>query len=289
MIDDKLKKKILDFQRNEITEYYIYKKLASSTKNRRNSRVLNKISKEELEHYKFWKKFTSEDVDPYKNKILKYSFICRLLGLTFGIRFMEKGEKLAQKEYKKVLKYIPKAKKIIRDEDEHENALIDLIDEERLRYTSSVVLGLNDALVELTGALAGLTFAFQKSSLIAVAGLITGIAASLSMGSSEYLSTKSEESKKNPLKASLYTTVAYLFTVLFLIFPYFVFDNVFLSLGLTVINAIVVVLLFTFYLSVAKNISFKKRFMEMVFISLGIATLTFIIGLLIRKFLGIQL
>jgi VIT1/CCC1 family predicted Fe2+/Mn2+ transporter len=47
--------------------------------------------------------------------------------------------------------------------------------------------------VELTGALSGLTLAFRNTRLIAMAGLITGIAASLSMAGSEYLATKSEE------------------------------------------------------------------------------------------------
>ena len=41
----------------------------------------------------------------------------------------------------------------------NESALLQLLDEEKLRYTGSIVLGLNDVLVELTGALAGLTLA----------------------------------------------------------------------------------------------------------------------------------
>ena len=59
-----------------------------------------------------------------------------------------------------------------------------------------MVLGLNDALVEFTGALAGYTFALQNTLLVAMTGLITGVAASLSMATSEYLSTKSEENAK---------------------------------------------------------------------------------------------
>ena len=73
---------------------------------------------------------------------------------------------------------------------------------EPYRYTGSIVLGLNDALVELTGALAGLTLALQDTKLIALTGSITGIAAALSMGASEYLSTKSEDVDRSPVKAS---------------------------------------------------------------------------------------
>ena len=166
--------------------------------------------------------------------------------------------------------------------------MVSLIDEERLRYVGSIVLGLNDALVELTGALAGLTFAFQNTRLTALAGLITGIAASLSMATSEYLATKSDLDSKSPFKAAIYTGAAYVITVLFLIFPYFVFTNSLLCLGLTLLNAVIVIFIFTFYISVAKEYSFKKRFLEMVFISLGIAALTFAIGFVIRILLNVE-
>jgi VIT1/CCC1 family predicted Fe2+/Mn2+ transporter len=152
-----------------------------------------------------------------------------------------------------------------------------------------MVLGLNDALVELTGALAGLTLVLQNTRLISITGLITGIAASLSMAASEYLSTKSEESAKSPFKAAVYTGSAYVLTVLFLIFPYLLFTNLYFCLGFTILNVIMVIFTFTFYISVAQGIPLKKRFFEMVLISLGIAALTFGIGFLIRVFLHIDM
>ncbi len=95
-----------------------------------------------------------------------------------------------------------------RDEQHHEEKLIEMIDEERLQYMGSVVLGLNDALVEFTGALAGFTLALNDTKLIALTGSITGIAAALSMASSEYLSTKSEKThNKRPVKAAIYTGI----------------------------------------------------------------------------------
>jgi len=217
-----------------------------------------------------------------------YYLISKIFGLTFGIKLMERGEEKAQTTYEKISEFIPSAKGIVEDEDKHEKELIDLIDEERLRYVGSMVLGLNDALVELTGVLAGLTFALQNSRLTAIAGLITGIAASLSMATSEYLSTKSEGDSKNPFKAAVYTGTAYVITVLFLIFHYFVFTDPFLCLGFTILNAVIVIFIFTFYISVAKEISFRKRFSEMILISLGVAALTFAIGFVIRIFLNVE-
>jgi len=226
---------------------------------------------------------------PDKLKVWVYFLIAKIFGITFGIELMEKGEEKAQTTYEKISQFVPSAKGLVEDEDEHEKELVDLIDEERLRYVGSLVLGLNDALVELTGALAGLTFALQNTRLTAMAGLITGIAGSLSMATSEYLSTKSEGSLRNPSKATVYCGVAYVITVLFLIFAYFVFSDPFLCLGFAFLNAVMMIFIFTFYISVAKDISFRSRFSEMLLISLGVAALTFALGFVIRLFLNMEL
>ena len=277
---------ILTSQKNEITEHIIYKKLTQSTKDAQNRSVLQRISDDELKHYNFWKKYTNRDTKPDKLKVSMYFLIARIFGITFGIKLVEKGEEKAQTTYEKISEVVPSAKEIVEDEDKHELELINMLDEERPRYVGSIVLGLNDALVELTGALAGLTFALQNTRLTAMAGLITGVAASLSMATSEYLSTKSEGHIKKPLKAAVYTGVAYVITVLFLIFPYFIFAEPSLCLGFTILNAVIVIFIFTFYISVAKGISFKNRFSEMVLISLGVAALTFLITFVIKILLN---
>ncbi len=288
MLNKGIKKVILTAQKNEITEYFIYRRLSKSIKDPHNKRILKHISNDEFRHYNFWKKYSKKEIKPSKFKIWKYYLISRIFGITFGIKLMEAGEEQAQVTYNKISKSVPSAKSIVKDEDEHEKKLINILDEERLKYVGSIVLGLNDALVELTGALAGFTLALRNTRLIVVTGLITGIAASLSMAVSEYLSTKSEEGTKNPIKASIYTGFAYVLTVLFLIFPYLLLKNVFYALGFTMVNAIIVIFLFTFYISVAKDLSFKKRFFEMALVSLGVAALTFGIGYLIKIFISID-
>ena len=288
MLSPDLREKVLRAQKNEITEHLIYKKLASVIRDKNNKELLEKISQDELEHFGFWKSLTEQDVSSDKFKVFFYLFISRVFGLTFGVKLMEKGEDLAQDAYNKLKLIDPKVERIIDDEERHERELLALIDEERLKYVSSMVLGLNDALVELTGALAGLTLALQNRGLVAIVGLITGIAASMSMAASEYLSTKQEETDKNPLKASIYTGFAYVITVLFLISPYLIFKNIFLCLGLVIVNALLVILVFTFYISVAKDLSFKKRFLEMAGISLSIAVINFFIGIIIRRVFGVD-
>ena len=288
MIEGGLKAKILKMQKNEITEHLIYQKLAKVIKDKEKANVLETISQEELTHYEFWKGITGESTKPDKFKIFYYVLISKVFGLTFGLKLMEGAEDIAQDTYEKIKSISAQVEKIIQDEGAHENQLIDLIDEERLKYISSVVLGLNDALVELTGALVGFSLALQNTRLVGVVGLITGIAASLSMAASEYLSTKQEDTSKSPLKASIYTGFAYIVTVVILILPYLLFENIFFCLSLVICAALVIVFIFTYYICVAKELDFKKRFLEMTGISLGVAVINFAIGIIIRNVFGIE-
>ncbi|MGC9337080.1 MAG: VIT1/CCC1 transporter family protein [Candidatus Cloacimonadia bacterium] len=287
--DYNMKNKLLSFQKNELTEYMIYKRLARSIKDTNNKEVLESIADEELRHHDLWKKYTKEKVEPNRFKIFFYFILSKIFGLTFGLKLMEKREKGAQISYEEVSSIVPEARKIEEDEDKHENELLAMIEEERLNYVGSIVLGLNDALVELTGALAGLTFALQNGILIATSGLITGIAASLSMAASEYLSKRAENNER-ALRSATYTGIAYLITVALLILPYLLItENYFLSLGITLIIAVIIILVFNFYISVAKDLKFTSRFFEMAGISLGVAGLTFFIGFLVRITLGVSI
>jgi len=281
-------KLLLTSQRNEITENRIYMKLAQVHKDEANSKVLRDIARDELSHYEFWKQYTGRDVKPNGWKVFRFYWISRILGITFGVKLMERGEEQAQDVYERIRAEIPDAGRIVDDEDSHEHQLLAMLDEERLKYIGSVVLGLNDALVELTGALAGLSLAMRNTRLIALAGLITGVAASFSMAASEYLSTKSEGEGERAVKAAIYTGVAYIGTVILLILPYLLVANYFVCLGLTLAIALAIIFLFNFYVSVAKDYSFRRRFLEMASLSLGVAALSFGIGFLIRKTLGIE-
>ncbi len=287
-IPQHLRTEILALQRGELTEHHIYRMLAHSVPEGSNRQVLLRLAEEEHRHYRLWRDLTGEPVQPDALRIWLYCGIARILGITFGIQLMEGGENRAIGEYRRLSAEIPLAGRIAADEIEHENQLAGMIDEKALRYVGSVVLGLNDALVEFTGTLAGLTFALQNARLIAGAGIITGIAASLSMGASEYLSRKSD-GRESPLTAAVYTGGAYVATVGVLVAPYLLLENPFAALPLTLTGAILVILAFTFYISVAKGLPFWRRFSEMAAISLGIAAASFAIGLGVRSALGVDI
>ncbi len=283
-----LLKKLESYQKKEITEHLIYSKLAKVQKDPKNRDILEKIGKDELAHYEGWKSYTKKEIAPSKLKTYLFLFISRVFGLTFGIKLLEKGEEEAQKQYDGIKNDLPDAERIVKDENEHEAQLINMIDEERLKYVGSIVLGLSDALVELTGCLAGLTLALQKSSLVALSGLVVGVSAALSMAVSEYLSTKAEEGEQNPLKSSIYTGIVYMVTVLFLVFPFLVSSNPYFSLLISILIAILLIAIFNFYVSVAKDKGFFKPFIEMVLMSLAVAGISFGVGYILRETMGIN-
>jgi demethoxyubiquinone hydroxylase (CLK1/Coq7/Cat5 family) len=113
--------KIKRFQKNEITEYYIYKNIARITKNEENRSILENIAEDELKHYTFWVEQTGVEVKPNRWKIFSFFWIARIFGLTFGIKLMEKGEEQAQISYHEFASVIPESKRVLEDEDAHED------------------------------------------------------------------------------------------------------------------------------------------------------------------------
>lgn len=280
--------KFIRFQRNEYTESIVYDRLASIEKDTSNSKVLRLISAEEKAHYYTLKKYTNTEVKPNRWRITKYYWLARILGITFAIKLMESSENSAHQDYARYTE-CEDLQRLSREEEIHEEKLIGLINEERLEYMGSVVLGLNDALVEFTGALAGFTLALSDHKLIALTGSITGIAAALSMASSEYLSTKSEGDKsKHPAKAAIYTGIAYIITVVTLVTPFILISNVLIALGVMLAMALIIIALFNYYYSVARGESFRKRFMEMAVLSFSVAGISFLIGYALKTFTGID-
>ena len=287
-ISPEVRQQLIFAQREEITEYHIYRKLAEQTKDAENQKVLKQIAADELKHYKMWAAYTNKEVSPSYWEIKKYYWISRIFGLTFGLKLMEKGEEKAQINYDLIASEVPEAKEVSDDENKHEKELLELIEEEHLKYMGSIVLGLNDALVEILGTLAGLTFALQNTKLVALAGIVTGIAGALSMSSSEYLSNKAEGKEDLAIKSSIFTGIAYVIAVIFLVAPYLIFASPFIALLVALFDSILIVFLFTYYISVANDQPFRKRFTEMVVLSTVVGLISFGLGYLVRILFGIE-
>ena len=287
-----VQRRLIRLQRMEKTEMEVYRRLAQIEKKPENKIILQKIAEQESNHYNILREKTGQDVKFSKIRVYLHVISSVILGLTFSLKLMEKIEQNAAIEYRDL-----GFEDIAKEEDEHEKELLSLLEEDALNYLSSIILGLSDALVELTGALAGLTFAFQELKIVALAGLVTGISASFSMAASEFLATKEEDSSRSPFKAALFTGSAYIITVLLLVIPYLLLgddsENIFgmaphiQALAITFIIGILIIALFNFYVSIAQDKSFNRKFIEMIFILLIVTIISFLIGLILRESFGL--
>lgn len=279
---------------NELTESIIYARLSELEKNEKNRAILKNISADEAAHARVIAHILGFEGQTAKFKAKWTVFLARIFGLTFILKLMERGEDNASKTYREILESYPQLARIAEDEDRHENELIEMLDDERLNNIGSIVLGLNDALVELTGALAGFTFAIGETSKIAKLGFITGLAAAMSMAASAFLSARadaeasrsedepSSEGSNSAIKSAMYTGIAYIITVFILTGPYVLLSNATIALATMLLCAFGIIAFFNYYLSIAKGTSFFKGFSVMAGISTIVALISYGFGYILR-------
>lgn len=273
---------------NELTETCVYRCLAELEKDEKNKAILQRISDDEASHANIISSIIGEKGTPSKLKVSWIVFCARLFGITFTLKLMENGENAASKKYHQITDSYPTLKAIAEDEEKHEEALINMLNDERLNNMGAIVLGLNDALVELTGALAGFTFALGSPGKIAKLGLITGFAAAMSMAASAFLSARAEnhtennQSQRGALKTAAYTGIAYILTVIILVAPYMLMPNATIALITMLLCAFGVIAFFNFYLSVARGTSFIRGFSVMASISTAVALISYAFGYFLK-------
>jgi len=282
--------KALVQQKNEINDYTLYTALASREKVSHNKKVYENIAQEEKEHYEFWREITGKSIKANHFLVSWYIFLASVFGTSFALKLAEKREKGAEAFYLSLFDTYPQAKEIYAQEMKHEKELIDMLHDKKLLYAGAIVLGMNDALVELTGTLSGIALAFDKSLVVGVTGAIMGIAASMSMAGSSYL-----EAKESPVEGispniyAAYTGFSYILTTLFLVLPFFLIASITSALVTMFIAAFIAIVLYNFYISVAKEQSFYQRTSQMFIITFGVALISFAIGYVVHHYLGIEI
>ncbi len=276
-----MQKQLLVFQRNEITEHFVYLAYARAAHGK-NREILDRIAADELGHYHQFFKYTNQEIPPDRLKVRFYRLCALFFGLTFGMKVMENGEKRAEKAYSRFGGTMPEIAQIIRDEANHERSLIGLITEERLSYMGSMVLALNNSIQEFSGIAVGLTFAMGNAGLIGSTILISGLAATLAMSASEYLSQKAEETRtsgRSPVKAISWAGGIYLSVVLVIALPYLLFTNCYAALALGASAVLTIIMVFTFYMAVVKGLRYRAVLLETLAVFALVVGLSSLIGL----------
>lgn len=282
-------RELLGIQQSEVTEAAAYRAMAHSIKDESNRGILLEIADKVDAQAKALEKFTKTCPSPDERKVKRYARMARLLGFTFAAKLMERRKAKIEHRATRLLEEVPDVERMLEAERERDRKLFDLLSEKRLSYVGAMILGMNDAIIEITGTLAGLTLAMQDTRLIALSGLITGVAATLSMASSEYLAERSN-GRADALRSGLMTGGAYFVTVVILLAPYLILDNsmYLLAMGIMLVLGILILAAFNYYTSVARDSPFGRNFGQMCGISLGVAALSFVLGYAVRTFLGIS-
>jgi vacuolar iron transporter family protein len=282
---------------DEYTDYLVYKRLAESsrTKDPKLKEILTKLSRTEYGHYEFWRKYAPQGTEIRPNKLTIYItlFLRFLFGYTFSIKYLEKHENTVIKKYKAVKDSIPEADQrqfdeMVRDEEEHENTFMEQMQGRYMKYISFIILGLADAIVEISGIHAGSLGIYHSTEITGLAGIVAGAAASIAMASAAYAQAK-QGFQGSPSVSAFFTGVSYFINAIVLAAPYFFTRSQETAITTSIIFAILIIGFVCYYNSVVTQSHFLRDFTELAGIMLGASAALFLFGLLIRSVFGITI
>jgi vacuolar iron transporter family protein len=279
---------------DEYADRSVYLGLSRREKNPAFKKALQEIGNGEQSHYEFWKTYAPDAKVSAKRLRMYVIVMLRLiLGLTFTLKLLEGHEGKLHERYKKLAEYIPSAdmarfQSMMDSEERQEDLLIGQIKEDRVKYMSFIVLGLADAVVEISGIHAGSLGIYGETKLAGLAGIIAGMAASIAMASAAYAQAKQgfEGSAK---WSAIYTGVSYMITAVLLATPYFLTGNMAGALGVSLVIGVILVAAMTFYDTVISARPFKRQFVEIAGIILAASLALFLVGTLVGQYLGIRI
>ena len=156
----------------------------------------------------------------------------------------------------------------------------------KFKTSGAIVLGMHDALVSLTGMIAGLTFAFADKGFIIISAIIASVTAGLSMGASCYLAEKTYENKY-AINAGVATGMAYIGTCALLILPFCVMDNTYIAMISSFLIAGGIIFGCNFFIHRTNGRAFWRHALEMLTICVSVSIVAFIIGEIAQQWLTI--
>ncbi len=278
-----LQERLKKMCRDEFEAHNMYKFLADRLiRNERVRGVFKKASEDERVHYEVLREVVGECKSSVSAiRVVGYIIIYLIFGTTIFLKITESLERSALKSYNELSKLggelSDRILKLIEDEGRHEVELINSLDERRVKYLGSIILGVSDALVELTGVYAGALGALSSTSEAGLIGVLAGISAALSMAVASYAQAK-QEVGKSPRLAATFTGLAYLTVVALLAIPYFITTSLIMAFSSMLVIALIVIAYMTYSGAVIYGRNFLREFGETSALLLGVAFLLYILG-----------
>jgi len=280
---------------DEFADFILYDRFSKRVSDNSSfAEALRQLSATEKRHYEFWKKYLPDEEPKFSRaKLFLVLLLQRLFGITFAVRYLERHESRVIKEYKSVESLIPEEDRaafdeMIRDEEQHEKEFGRRVESSSVRYISFVVLGLADALVEISGIHAGSLGIYNVTEIAGLAGVIAGGAASLAMASAAFAQAKQGFQGSAGLSA-IYTGASYFVAAVLLATPYFLTKVMVDALAASLTLAVTILALATYYSSVISGKPFSRDFAEILLILLGATVVLYFFGYFIRIETGISI
>jgi VIT1/CCC1 family predicted Fe2+/Mn2+ transporter len=206
-----------DFYLDEINDYLTYKAMATHARDENIRRNIARIAEMEKWHAGFWQEILAAHNQPLPQGGINRARLCWLNLLRVFINpvlilsLLELGEASAMRHYLDFYRHAPlsetekaRLKRIILDELEHETFFKQTAKALGVSNLRDFVLGMNDGLVEILGAVTGLSAVYPDNPLlVAVSGLIVGIAGALSMGIGAFISVRSQRQVNESVRERL--------------------------------------------------------------------------------------
>jgi vacuolar iron transporter family protein len=281
--------------------------------------TLDELIQVEKGHFGFWQELFNiriPDLNPARRlKLQSIVLICRLFGAPAVDLILEAIEVHGIRKYLALWRDnkdnpVGKAVRgVLEDEFQHEDAIVTrlkdrIINPDRIR---NIFLGLNDGMVEILGAVSGFFASFGSNTMVLMAGLTTAVAGSLSMGAGAYVAASSEnevrqteaekaeflgERRETHLKvepafrSAVIVGISYFVGAAFPILPVIFGAKSALP---SILSAGTIILIVSMVLAFLSGMKVRQRALTNLVIITVAAGATYLIGLLVRTFLGVDL
>ena len=303
------------FLQDELLDHETYLRLARVEKNVEIKELLQRLADKEKEHIDIWRTLLGDageaiGVPAFLNfRVFMLEAMRKVLGIAFVTRLLERDEANGLERYKEGLsgnalqekdkRYL---RRIIKDEQGHELAFASKVEkyEGELGYTQSIILGLNDGLVEILAIVAGLATVATTSFIVVIIGLIAGISGTLSMAGGVYLSSKSQglvqedggskrKKKIFPSREGYYTGIYYFLGALIAVVPFILGLQGYVGIITSIILVSIALIVASTIIAVISGTSIRRRSLEMLAISLGAAFATILFGTFVKAYFGVTI
>ncbi len=311
---DLARKLILD----ELFDLSLYEALRTVTTGRVQT-ILGELIEVETKHFAFWQRFFGIQVAALdwgrRAKLWVLVGVCRLFGAWAVQLVLEAIEVYGVRKYLTLWEAYEDGplgeavREVLEDEFKHEDAVVTglgkpTIHPEQIR---NILLGLNDGLVEILGAVSGFFAAFGNAATVLVAASTVSVAGAISMGAGAFVASSSEhemrrtelgkrrflgegvssgESGGRPLGAALLVGVSYLAGALVPVLPILLGARTALSSFVTGGSVIVLVSMVLAFLS-GMNVT-KRILMNLVIMAAAVG-ITYAIGAVAKSVWGVAL